>query len=176
MTRTTPNPLNRRALLAGAALAPLLPRLAAASTAPLPAEAPCTYEVTRTDAQWRAMLNDLEYAVMREGGTEKRHTSLLAFEERPGRYDCRGCGLAVFDSDWKVQHFDIGWVFFTQSRPDAILTAIDPGFTPMEGEIAPAPTIECHCRRCGSHFGHILHVRDQVVHCLNGTSLTFTAA
>ena len=36
--------------------------------------------------------------------------------------------------------------------------------------------IEAHCRRCGSHLGHILTVDGKLVHCINGASLAFTPA
>jgi peptide-methionine (R)-S-oxide reductase len=35
-------------------------------------------------------------------------------------------------------------------------------------------TIEVHCRRCGSHMGHVLLVEGEILHCINGTSLVFT--
>jgi len=43
------------------------------------------------------------------------------------------------------------------------------------GPGGPANMIEVHCRRCGSHLGHILLVDDEVLHCINGRSLTFAA-
>jgi peptide-methionine (R)-S-oxide reductase len=179
MTQTlqkTNERLNRRALLTAGALAPAALALGGPARATTMAEGDAfTYEVVRSDAEWKEMLSDIEFFVMREGGTEPRHTSLLAFEKRPGSYACRGCDLPAFDADWKVPHPDIGWVFFSQARPDTILTGIDENFGTMEGEEpAPGATIECHCRRCGSHFGHILNVRDEVLHCLNGTSLVFS--
>jgi peptide-methionine (R)-S-oxide reductase len=33
--------------------------------------------------------------------------------------------------------------------------------------------IEAHCRRCGSHLGHVLYVEDRLLHCINGTALEF---
>ncbi|HAR50623.1 MAG TPA: peptide-methionine (R)-S-oxide reductase, partial [Roseovarius nubinhibens] len=35
------------------------------------------FEITRSEAEWRAMLSDLEYAVMREEGTERAGSSPL---------------------------------------------------------------------------------------------------
>lgn len=179
MTHALPNTLTRRHVLAGSALIPasmaIGPKARAAE--PAPASDAFTYEVTRTDDEWKARLNDLEYFVMRQGGTEPQQSSLLAFERREGSYRCKGCDLTAFDSNWKVPHFDIGWVFFQQARPDTILTGIDTNFGAMgeDGEtVEPSATIECHCRRCGSHMGHILNVRGEVLHCLNGASLVFS--
>jgi peptide-methionine (R)-S-oxide reductase len=171
----SPHPTSptRRLFLASAGALPV-----AALASPQDGEAATTggddfkYSVTRSDAEWRARLTPLEYEIMREGRTEPRHTSLNAFEERPGTYHCKGCDLPSFDAEWKVSHFDIGWAFFSQARPNAILTGIDQNFSPM-ADSEPKATIECHCRRCGSHIGHILEVRDKVLHCLNGSALEF---
>ena len=173
MLETDDRSPTRRHVLLGAAALPALAATKASATEP--GSDAFIYEVTRSDAEWRARLNELEYFVLRQGGTEPQHTSLLAFQKAPGSYACRGCDLTAFDSEYKVQHPDIGWVFFSQARPDTILTGIDKNFGMMGDEDAePKATIECHCRRCGSHFGHILDVRGEVLHCLNGTSLVFS--
>ena len=119
------------------------------------------YEVQRTDADWRARLSEHEYAILREGGTEPRHSSPLATETRNGTYACKGCELPIYSSSEKII-LPQGWVFFHHSYDNAVLTGVDQGH------------IEAHCRRCGSHLGHILYVETQVLHCINGTSLIFT--
>ncbi len=169
--------LSRRAVLASGALFPTTMALGSPAFASSNKFSSGTfpYEVTYTEEEWRSRLSELEYFVMREGGTEPRQSSLLAFEKREGTYSCKGCELPAFSAEWKVQHFDIGWVFFKQAIPDAVLTGVDTSFNPRgmnENEIGA--TIECHCRRCGSHIGHILEVRGEVLHCLNGTSLVFS--
>ena len=174
---TEKSKVNRRTVLAGSAALPTTLALgtqANASTAKF-SNPDFPYEVTFTDAEWKERLSELQYFVMREGGTEPRQSSLLAFEKRDGTYACKGCDLPAFESTWKVPHFDIGWVFFKQAIPDAVLTGVDMSFNPRgmnEDEVGA--TIECHCRRCGSHIGHILNVRGDVLHCLNGTSLVFS--
>ena len=174
MPQTNEHSPTRRRILAGAALLPASLTLSAPARASEPSSEAFTYEVIRTDAEWRDRLSELEYFVMRQGGTEPQHTSLLAFQKAPGTYACRGCDLTAFESDWKVPHPDIGWVFFSQARPDTILTGIDLNFGMGDDSTEQKATIECHCRRCGSHFGHILDVRGEVLHCLNGTSLVFS--
>jgi len=55
--------------------------------------------------------------------------------------------------------------------PTSVLTGID---VPQEayGMGSDWPNlIETHCRRCGSHLGHILLVDGDVLHCINGTAL-----
>lgn len=33
--------------------------------------------------------------------------------------------------------------------------------------------IEVHCRRCGSHFGHLLVINNTALHCTNGAAMNF---
>ena len=55
----------------------------------LPKEAK-VFEITRTKSEWKALLSDLEYKVMRKHGTERAFTSPLdkLFDE--GVYHCKG--------------------------------------------------------------------------------------
>lgn len=132
-----------------------------------------SYEFTQSEDEWRAQLSEMEYFVLRDGNTEVPHSSLNTFQMDDGHYTCKGCGLENFDSKWKVAQFDIGWTFFSQARPTTVLTSIDESFSGMETENA---VIECHCRRCASHLGHILTVKGKTLHCLNGIALVFHAA
>ncbi|GAA6187472.1 peptide-methionine (R)-S-oxide reductase MsrB [Litorivita sp. NS0012-18] len=129
-----------------------------------------TFEVTRTTAEWKAMLTDLQYAVMREEATERAGTSPLDKNYADGMYHCRGCDLAVYSSETKYDS-GTGWPSFYQSMPDAIRTKEDRKLFSVR--------TECHCRRCGSHFGHIFDDGPKPTgmrHCLNGVSLVFKAA
>lgn len=168
----TSSPTRRAFLRAGIALPATL---AVARAAQARDTDTYTYQITRTEEEWRARLSDEEYQVLRKGGTEVPHTSLNAFREDAGSYACKGCDLEVFTSTWKVVHADIGWAFFTQAQPMSILTSIDSAADDMVDAMGAPPeaTIECHCRRCGSHLGHILTVKGQTLHCINGSALTF---
>jgi len=129
-----------------------------------------TFEVTRTDEQWRAMLSDLEYSVMRQEGTERSGSSPLDKNYADGTYICRGCDLPLYSSDTKFDS-GTGWPSFYQSLPNTIKTKTD-------RKLFVART-ECHCRRCGSHLGHIFKDGPKPTgkrHCLNGVSLKFVAA
>ena len=46
-----------------------------------------SFEVTRTDEEWRAMLSDLEYEVMRNEGTERAGTSPCLLYTSPSPRD-----------------------------------------------------------------------------------------
>lgn len=128
------------------------------------------YEVIRTEAEWRAMLTDAQYRVMREEGTERAGSSPLDKNYADGIYHCRGCDQALYSSEHK---FDsrTGWPSFYDVLPNAIQTKADPGIF--------GTRTECHCDRCGSHLGHIFNDGPAPTgqrHCLNGVSLVFRAA
>jgi peptide-methionine (R)-S-oxide reductase len=147
-------------LLAGAGLA--LGRGATAAEGP--------FEVTRTEAEWRAMLTPLQYRVMREEGTERAGTSPLDKLYDPGTYHCRGCDLPLYASEHKYDS-GTGWPSFWQALDNAVETKPDRKLFTVRTEV--------HCRRCGSHLGHIFDDGPQPTgkrHCLNGASLVFRAA
>ncbi len=126
------------------------------------------FEVTRTEAEWKAMLTDLEYRVLREEDTERPYTSPLLEEKRAGIYACKGCDLPLYGSEAKFES-GTGWPSFTQSLPGAIGTMED-------RTLFFLVRTECHCSRCGSHLGHIFDDGPEPTgkrHCLNGVSLTF---
>lgn len=170
-------PTTRRAFLGSAAVAALG---AAQFTRPAEAQAiinsdDYTYAVQRTEEEWRAMLSDEEYRILREVGTEPRFSSDLWEEESDGTYFCKGCDLAIYDNTYKEKLF-IGWLFFDHSFVNTTLTGID--ILPAEyggtEEMATAPALmEAHCRNCGSHLGHILTVEGKTRHCINGIALNF---
>ena len=135
------------------------------------------YEVTRTEEEWRAMLTRTEYRIMRDGGTEWQRSSPFWESEEAGTYCCKGCDLPLYSSSTKIV-LPIGWVFFRHSFANAVLTDLD-HVNPYGAGMAPEPTadidalVEVHCRRCGSHLGHLLAIQGGPMHCINGAALTF---
>ncbi|WP_397542293.1 peptide-methionine (R)-S-oxide reductase MsrB [Roseovarius salis] len=128
------------------------------------------FEVTRTEQEWRAMLTDQEYEVLRQEGTEPAFSSPLHDKKDAGTYHCRGCDLPLYSSRHKYDS-GTGWPSFWKSLPDAIGTKPD--------DTLFYTRTECHCRRCGSHLGHIFDDGPEPTgkrHCINGVSLVFKQA
>ncbi len=128
------------------------------------------FPVMRTEAEWRAMLTEDQYAVLRANATELAFSSPLHLETRAGDYGCAGCGHVVYQSKTKF-HSDSGWPAFYEGAPGGILTGPDPKYGAMLTEI--------HCANCGSHHGHIFNDGPEPTgerHCINGLGLVFRAA
>ena len=62
-----------------------------------------TYPVTRTDAEWRAMLTPEQYQVMRRHGTERPGSCALLHEKRCGTFHCAGCEAPLFVNTTKFE-------------------------------------------------------------------------
>ncbi|MEM8978004.1 MAG: peptide-methionine (R)-S-oxide reductase MsrB [Pseudomonadota bacterium] len=147
----------------------LLASAAGAIAAPM-GQAKTTFEITRTDAEWRAMLTSLEYKVMRKEGTERAGSSPLDKVYDKGTYHCRGCDLPLYSSKTKYDS-KTGWPSFWKPLPNAVGTKPDRKLLVRRTEV--------HCRRCGSHLGHVFNDGPKPTgkrHCLNGVSLVFKAA
>jgi peptide-methionine (R)-S-oxide reductase len=128
------------------------------------------FEVTLTEAEWRAKLDPLGYRVLREGATERPGTSRLNDEDRTGTYHCLGCDLPAFASAAKYDS-GTGWPSFREPLPDAVRTRAEWGMLGARTEV--------HCRRCGGHFGHVFTDGPPPTglrYCLNGAALTFRPA
>lgn len=161
--------LNRRAFLALSASGTALASTAALARDGLSAPTEFTFEVTHTDAEWRAKLTDAEYNILRERGTELPQTSPYWNTNTPGTYHCAGCDLPLYESkDYSPQ--DIGFVFFEHAIPHSTLLSTD--ITDYNGALSePLSFMEPVCRRCGSHLGHIVVINNTALHCINGTAL-----
>lgn len=128
------------------------------------------FEITKTDAEWKAQLPEDVYQVLRHEATERAGSSPLNNEKRKGTFHCAGCDLPLYASEAKYDS-GTGWPSFWESLPNAIGTREDSSFFMTR--------TECHCRRCGGHLGHIFDDGPPPTglrHCINGLALTFRPA
>jgi peptide-methionine (R)-S-oxide reductase len=97
------------------------------------------YEVKKSDAEWRAQLDPMQYQVARHAATERAFTGRYWDHWDPGRYNCIGCGTPLFDSDTK---FDAGcgWPsYFQPLNSEVIERVVD------HSQDGPEPTGERFC-------------------------------
>lgn len=127
-----------------------------------------TFEVSRSDEQWRAQLAPDAYRVLRQQATEKPHSSALNAVTGPGVFQCAGCGHLLFHSAHKFDS-GTGWPSFYQPvNQMALGSHIDYGLI--------IPRVEVHCARCGGHLGHVFNDGPPPTgkrYCINGVSLNF---
>ena len=132
--------------------------------------APGKFEFALSDAEWRRRLGPQRYAVLREASTERSGSSPLDHEKRRGTFHCAGCGLAVYSSAAKFDS-GTGWPSFFRPRPNAVATREDNGLFMKRTEV--------HCRRCGSHLGHVFDDGPKPTglrYCMNGVAMKFRPA
>jgi peptide-methionine (R)-S-oxide reductase len=124
-----------------------------------------------TEAQWREILTEEEYRVLRREGTERAFSSPLDAEYGDGTYVCAGCNLALFSSEHKYDS-GTGWPSFWQP--------LDPVHVGTKTDYKLIlPRTEYHCARCGGHQGHVFEDGPQPTGerwCNNGVALRFVPA
>jgi peptide-methionine (R)-S-oxide reductase len=164
--------ITKRSFLAtaGAAVGAILSGCSRAAPAEDPAEDNERFEVTKSPAEWQAILSPASYAVLREADTERSGSSPLNAEQRRGTYACAGCDLPLYRSETKFES-GTGWPSFTAPIANAVRTEEDNTFFTARMEV--------HCRRCGGHLGHVFDDGPPPTgkrYCMNGVAMKFIAA
>lgn len=170
--------MNRRALLTVVAalglgwIAKRMPLLSAqAKEAGAMKDAGKPFPVTKTDAEWRAILTPEQYQVLRQEATEPPFQNQYYHHKARGIYHCAGCQNPLFSWEHKFDS-GTGWPSFWQPISESAI-GIKTDWQLFY------PRTEVHCARCGGHLGHVFEDGPPPTglrYCINSASLIFVPA
>jgi len=126
------------------------------------------FEIQKTEEEWKKLLDDVQYQILRNKGTERPFTGKYYTTKDSGTYKCAACGNVLFRSDSKYDS-GCGWPsFFTPLAQDNVLLADDYSHGMHR--------IEVMCKKCGGHLGHVFDDGPEPTglrYCINSVSLSF---
>ena len=104
-------------------------------------------KVVKSDAEWKAQLDTMQYQVARHAATERAFSGKYWDHWAPGQYNCVGCGTPLFEADTK---FDAGcgWPSYSKAINSEVIERV-------EDRAHGMLRVEVRCNHCGSHLGHV---------------------
>ncbi|KAI9673007.1 MAG: hypothetical protein M1817_003171 [Caeruleum heppii] len=129
-----------------------------------------TFPVQKSDDEWRAQLNQEQFRVLREKGTEAPYQGVFdKHMPSSGVYACAGCDAPIYKANHKFKS-GCGWPAFFDAIPGAVTRHTDSTMGMSRTEIV--------CSKCGGHLGHVFKGEGYPTptderHCVNSISLKF---
>jgi peptide-methionine (R)-S-oxide reductase len=123
--------------------------------------------VPETNEEWREKLDDEQYRILREAGTEAPFSGEYVDHKADGSYECAGCGATLFESGTKFDS-GCGWPSFYDVDDDRVETRLDTSHGMRRTEVL--------CANCGGHLGHVFEDGPEPTgkrYCINSVALEF---
>ena len=123
---------------------------------------------TLSEDDWKAILTEHEYYVLRKKGTERAFSGEFWDHKEAGVYVCGGCAAPLFSSAHKFRS-GTGWPSFYQAvEAGRVATEVD--------RTLGMQRVEILCANCGGHLGHVFPDGPEPTgerYCVNSASLDF---
>lgn len=127
-----------------------------------------TFEIKKSDEEWRKLLSPVQFNILREKGTERPFTGEYDNLFAEGTYFCAACGAELFKSKSKFNS-GCGWpAFYEPSTNKNIIEKRDYSHGMVRTEVM--------CAKCGGHLGHVFNDGPQpsgLRYCINSGALKF---
>lgn len=124
-----------------------------------------------TDTEWKKVLTEEEYAVLRQKATERPFTGEYDNHFEEGVYVCAACANPLFTSDTKFDSH-CGWPSFDQAIKGSVIYEEDNSLGMTRTEVM--------CANCGGHLGHVFDDGPKETtgnrFCTNSVSIKFIPA